>query len=265
MFTTSSTLWGGGIRPTDRLRGTIHLAIGAFIWSIVLRTWLIRGICIPVVVSSGSMAPAFLGPHPSLACNRGGTTFAVGTDRSRPGGTATCPTCGNGAIAIDSATIRSGDRLIIDRSAFMLRAPRRWEAVLFREPEQAYRLAFKRIVGLPGESVRIEHGDVVVDGRICRKKLAEQRRVAQLVHRVKCPRHDSRPRWRSREKSSAWRQEETAFCYEPDSSGTGSSLAWLDYHHTGRHGVTDDMSYNPGESRLLSPVRDLMMVCQVTA
>ena len=40
----------------------------------------------------------------------------------------------------------------------------------------------KRIVGLPGESVQIRDGDVYIDGEIQRKTLAEQKRLAVLVH-----------------------------------------------------------------------------------
>jgi len=254
-----------GVQPDDRLRDGLRLAIGVLIGAIVLRTWLIQGICIPVVVASGSMATAFLGPHRVLECDRCGTTFVVGADRSVRGGRAICPACGNRAIGIDGAPIRSGDRLIVDRSAFMLRNPRRWEAVLFREPEHADRLGLKRIVGLPGESVWIEQGDVVINGKIARKTLAEQRRLVQLVDRAGQPSRDRPPRWRPRGPASAWRRRGSAFYCQSSSANTIPDIDWLVYHHPGKNGVTDDLPYNPGESRLLSPLSDLMLVCQVTA
>ena len=58
---------------------------------------------------------------------------------------------------------RDGDCLLVDWRAYRMRAPVRGEAVVLRVPldEQAY---LKRIVGLPGEWVRLEAGGVLVDG-----------------------------------------------------------------------------------------------------
>ena len=60
--------------------------------------------------------------------------------------------------------------------------PKRWEVAVFHfpgEPSQAY---VKRVVGLPGESIRIKGGDIFVDGKIVRKSLAEIRAMRILVH-----------------------------------------------------------------------------------
>ena len=47
------------------------------------------------------------------------------------------------------------------------------------EPTQAY---VKRVVGLPGESIRIKGGDIFVDGKIIRKTLPEIRAMRILIH-----------------------------------------------------------------------------------
>ena len=62
------------------------------------------------------------------------------------------------------------------------RRPKRWEVAVFHfpgEPSQAY---VKRVVGLPGESIRIVGGDIFVDGKIVRKSLSEIRAMRMLVH-----------------------------------------------------------------------------------
>ena len=52
------------------------------------------------------------------------------------------------------------------------------------EPSQAY---VKRVVGLPGESIRIVGGDIFVDGKIVRKSLPEIRAMRMLGPRQPIP------------------------------------------------------------------------------
>ena len=66
-------------------------------------------------------------------------------------------------------TLESTRRLFIDRTAFALRPPRRWEVVVFRSPENARQLCVKRIVGLPGETVSLVDGDVWINGQLIRE------------------------------------------------------------------------------------------------
>jgi signal peptidase I len=77
-----------------------------------------------------------------------------------------------------------GQRLWVDKSAFECRSPRRWELVVFRGPDgHAY---VKRVVALPGESVRVQGGDVFIDGNCCPKPHAV-RYVATGRHGVSGP------------------------------------------------------------------------------
>lgn len=65
--------------------------------------------------------------------------------------------------------LRAGDRVLVDRVTPWLRAPRRFELVAFRHPEDAGHDLVKRVVGLPGERIRIFEGDVFVNGERLRK------------------------------------------------------------------------------------------------
>ena len=90
-----------------------------------------------------------------------------------------------------------GDRVLVQKFLYDFRRPKRWEVAVFHfpgEPSQAY---VKRVVGLPGESIRIIDGDVYVDGRIVRKSLEDQRAMRILVHDSRFePRDSGRfPRW----------------------------------------------------------------------
>ena len=52
------------------------------------------------------------------------------------------------------------DRLAVDKLSFRFRDPRRWEIVVFRHPLQQSMDMVKRLVGMPGEDFKIEHGDL---------------------------------------------------------------------------------------------------------
>ena len=44
--------------------------------------------------------------------------------------------------------------------------PKRWEPVVVRRPGRESELVVKRLVGLPGETVELRHGDLYIDGRL---------------------------------------------------------------------------------------------------
>jgi signal peptidase I len=62
--------------------------------------------------------------------------------------------------------IRSGEYVIINTFAYRIGTPHRGEIVAFRHDNDARAVFIKRVVGLPGERVRVERGRVYVDGRV---------------------------------------------------------------------------------------------------
>jgi signal peptidase I len=62
-----------------------------------------------------------------------------------------------------------GDVLLVDRSRYLVRDPRRWEIVVFEYPLFPSIYFVKRLVGLPGEHVEIKDGDIWIDGKIAKK------------------------------------------------------------------------------------------------
>lgn len=60
-------------------------------------------------------------------------------------------------------TLRDGGVVLVDRTAFLWRSPRRGEVVVFRTPP--WGLAVKRVVGLPGDRVEFSDGGIEVNGR----------------------------------------------------------------------------------------------------
>ena len=61
-------------------------------------------------------------------------------------------------------TIMPGDRLIGNRLAYLKSTPQRGDVVIFHYPDNEEELYVKRVIGLPGEEVRIEDGKIYIDG-----------------------------------------------------------------------------------------------------
>ena len=57
-------------------------------------------------------------------------------------------------------TLREGDLVAV----VPLVGPRRGDVVLVRDPREPARVTVKRVLGLPGERLRVRHGRVLVDG-----------------------------------------------------------------------------------------------------
>lgn len=82
-------------------------------------------------------------------------------------------------------TLKDGQRVTVDRSAFTRDEPRRGDIVLF---EHGGVSRVSRVVGLPGESIRIEGGSVYVNGnRLEEPYLAPGTRTGSATNIVQVP------------------------------------------------------------------------------
>lgn len=63
----------------------------------------------------------------------------------------------------------SADHVLVDRTAWLFREPRRFEIAVFEYPLHRPTNFVKRIVGLPGETIEIADGDLRADGSVCVK------------------------------------------------------------------------------------------------
>ena len=52
------------------------------------------------------------------------------------------------------------DRTLVDKLAYRFRDPERFEIVVFKHPLENSRVMVKRLVWMPGEQLKIEHGDL---------------------------------------------------------------------------------------------------------
>ena len=157
-------------------RRLLHLGVLGFSFFLLVRTVAVE----PFGVPTGSMAPTLYGVHRSAACPRcdhpvkvgepGPEARAVAWERCR------CPNCGQ-AVNLADARVVPGDRLLVDKTAFDHRPPRRWEVAVFDCPADRSKPYVKRLVGLPGEFVQVSDGDVYADGELVRKTLPQVREL----------------------------------------------------------------------------------------
>ncbi|MFK8182744.1 MAG: signal peptidase I [Phormidesmis sp.] len=69
-------------------------------------------------------------------------------------------------------TLAVGDRLLVEKVSYRVRSPKRGEIVVFEPPPQLQSYGYssqqafiKRVVGLPGQTVQVTAGQVLIDGK----------------------------------------------------------------------------------------------------
>lgn len=130
-------------------------------------------------VPTGSMAPALRGNHRVATCPRCASEVVFGReDDPRHHAKAFCPYCGCSPIPVAEAKEAPGDDVLVNKAAYAVRSPSRWEIIVFRVLSSFY---IKRLLGLPGEEIRIHDGDIYVDGKLCRKSFVQAKSMRVLL------------------------------------------------------------------------------------
>ncbi|TWT88514.1 signal peptidase I [Pseudobythopirellula maris] len=148
----------------------------------------------------------------------------------------------------------SGDRVLVNKLLYQFAEPERWDVIVFKFPGNATTNYIKRLVGLPGETVRIRHGDLHMlppdaaeaegaedDGfEIASKPPKTVLAMRQLVHDTD---HDPASlyragwplRWSATAEGDGWsvEAEEDGIAVSQAYRGEASATtAWLRYRHT---------------------------------
>lgn len=156
-------------RTTQSNRETVESIVVAVILAFLFRTFVAEAFVIP----TGSMAPTLLGNHKDVECPKCGYAYQGGAsceNEERVGGeletavATTCPVCHytmtlNWLDDANQATF-TGDRIIVNKFAYDLSEPARWDVIVFKYPGNAKINYIKRLVGLPNESLLLKNGDV---------------------------------------------------------------------------------------------------------
>jgi len=240
----------GFVPSAAAVRETIESIVIAFVLAFLFRTFEAEAFVIP----TGSMAPTLMGRHKDLTCPQCGCPYQVSaSEEVDVNGSArgpqhqiasgTCPMC---RFPVDLSDRRSypsfsGDRILVGKFVYALSEPKRWDVVVFKFPGDATADArtnfIKRLVGLPGETLRIQHGDLWVRRGAAPPEIARKPPHKLLAMLQPVFDNDYMPRlaemgwperWRSESGSGAWRSDDrTTF----RSDGTGDGPCWLRYRH----------------------------------
>ena len=252
---------GADLGPVRPVRAAVEFVVVLMLGIVFARAFAAEAYIVP----TGSMAPVLLGQHLDYTCGNCGFRFALGIDEQGRAGRPVCPNCGSLDWENSRAPEGAGDRLLVQKYLYDLRPPRRWEAAVFQNPNDPDQAYVKRVVGLPGEAVLIERGDVFIDGKVARKSLDEQRAVAVPVFdsaftpadSARYPRLLARRGAPRRAPPSGWHAEGPTFRRDAGED-RGAEVDWLEYRHwqadRGAYGpIRDHLAYNgldlPGEHR----------------
>ena len=154
--------------PVQSIRETVESIVVAFILAFLFRAFVAEAFVIP----TGSMAPTLMGVHKDIVCEHCGKQYQSSAsqefDNERRTDAlvvaSTCPTCrGLNAFDLENNANHasfSGDRILVSKFDYVLHDPERWDVIVFKYPLEARMNYIKRLVGLPGEMLRIHGGDV---------------------------------------------------------------------------------------------------------
>lgn len=215
---------------------------------LIFRTFAAEG----YLISTGSMAPCLLGYHRQVTCPTCSHQFAKGMSLAEAEGSTSiastaeastgdphgisgtaCPNCGRTGLTVNGFPKNEGDQLLVNKHAFMLRNPHRWEVIVFRNPSDPLEAYVKRAVGLPGEMIELKGGEVYANGEQQRKSLSAQLGTRILVdehsHQPDSENEDWEPRWSAEMDESQW--TEVADGFEFGGTAATTPVDWLEFRH----------------------------------
>ena len=163
------------IRP-DTIKGTLAAIVLAFALTLVFRAFVVEAFIIP----TGSMAPTLLGRHVRAHGYDNGFSWTINAHRAGAVSEAeVVEPITRLRLLQRSLRPRPGDRILVLKHAYALRAPARWDVVVFKNPERHDENYIKRLIGLPNERVWIVDGDVFVQRADARNEHDARWRIAR--------------------------------------------------------------------------------------
>ncbi len=241
----------------EGMRETIEAVAIAFILAFVFKTFEAEAFVIP----TGSMAPTLYGRHKEVTCSGCRIPYTIGASQEvyqdsgmiNPEGRVLRSTCPNCRLEndVENAAVFNGDRIVVNKQVSEFR---RFDVVVFKNPEEPYVNYIKRLIGLPLETIQFRQGDVYAQAEgeqepTIRRKAdpATQQDIQLLVYddaypprplldkgdeerwvpSVYSPSDKTMGGWPIRE--GGWKSDPTARTYRLASST--DELQWLRYRH----------------------------------
>jgi len=225
--------------PKEPVLTQIASFVELFVWLLVLKSFFLPLFIIP----TGSMAETLAGAHATFTCPNCGYEYKVGFHNSKGPPIVQCPNC---RVQIHSKegrsdgaplNVKAGDRIVVHGWTFDIGGcfgPRRWDVVVFKNPNEPAVNFIKRLIGLPGETIELIDGDVFVtlEGETTPRPARKTRQAQQALWfpyydhdyppkqassdwaaremRMARPRWPAyKPRWIACEETDAWKDLDT--------------------------------------------------------
>ncbi len=236
------------------LRELVESLVAALVLAFLIRTFEAEAFVIP----TGSMAPTLMGRHKDVVCPKCGYCFQVSASgevnphTNQANNTevyaGTCPMCRFTMDMASPEVLRKedtssfkGDRILVAKFPYHFVEPKRWDIAVFMYPGGAKTNYIKRLVGLPGETILISHGDLWVKAkgqdtfRIARKPPDKLLAMMQPVYDNDYLERDLLaagwpPRWKpgSPRAAAGWQGSDDGKSFRVQPAG---SEQWLVYRH----------------------------------
>ncbi len=161
-----------------------------------------------------------------------------------------------------------GDRLLVWKGCYQWLTPKRWESVVFLNPNDDGEAYVKRIVGLPSETITIRGGDIYAQGRIQRKTFQQFRALAIPVYDSSIASRTKwdKDRWVVDGDPNSWDRNGAAWSINSLHARSATSIAFQDLLPAGEPApLVDEIPYNA--TRLGSrppPITDLALHARLT-
>jgi len=232
------------------VRETIESLLVAVLLALMFRAFESEAFIIP----TGSMAPSLNGQHYDLECDNCQLRYHAGTEvpsngSARRDDATHCPVCSFPTLLSTNYTKKPdhrsnpGDRILVNKFIYDFSEPERFDVIVFKNPNNGKQNYIKRLIGLPGDNLGIENGDIYLfdqngegwDKRIARKPSAKLRHVLQVVddtHHV--GQYLAKAGWPLRWQEFAGSEDWSVSphdAWEPPVYQTDGKSNWLRYRH----------------------------------
>ena len=232
------------------VRETIESLLVAVLLALMFRAFE----CEAFIIPTGSMAPSLTGQHYDLECENCRLRYHTGTSvpnkSSNTRDVSThCPICRYPTrLSRDRSkkpdhVSNNGDRILVNKFTYDFADPERYDVIVFKNPHNGKQNYIKRLIGLPGDNLTIENGDIYLfdqmgDGwgnkRIARKPASVVKHILQVVddtHHIGGLLEDIGwpSRWQEFAGGSDWEVLEADGHSVFKTAGSASS--WLRYRH----------------------------------
>lgn len=205
-----------GNAKIDGYYHTLEWLITAFAGTLVFIFFVMQVYRIP----TGSMAETLRGAHFRLRCQQCGYRYdydflnqyygvpANVTPRqeilisrsSRPPMSPLCPNCGYQEPVVQISggkpyiyrdnqvrpgklqTVFKGDQIFVLKCIYQFFEPKRWDVIVFKNPQEPEINYIKRLIAGPCETVQIIDGNIFIDGTIARKPEAVQEELWMVIY-----------------------------------------------------------------------------------